>query len=223
MQFYLAGIVELGYYEYDRMFSFISLESAQKLYNMPGGVSWIEIKIDDYEAAAQVAQQIEDQLGYPYVTQTWFELNKSLFSWMTIEKWGAFVILSLIIMVAAFNIISSLIMIVMEKTREIGILKSMGATSRSIMKIFMYEGVIVGILGTGLGSLLGYIIGFIQMKFKVIALPADVYIIDALPMQMHALDFLAVSGIGLMLCFLASVYPAYKASRLYPVEAIRYE
>jgi lipoprotein-releasing system permease protein len=223
MQFYVAGIIELGYYEYDRMFSFMSLESAQKLYNMPGGISWIEIKIDDYEAAGKVAKEIEDQLGYPYITQTWFELNKSLFSWMTIEKWGAFVILSLIIMVAAFNIISSLIMIVMEKTREIGILKSMGATSKNIMKIFMYEGIIVGIIGTGLGSLLGYIIGYIQMTYKVISLPADVYIIDAMPMQMHGIDFLAVSGIGLLLCFLASVYPAYKASRLYPVEAIRYE
>jgi lipoprotein-releasing system permease protein len=134
-----------------------------------------------------------------------------------------FFTLSLIIMVAAFNIISSLIMIVMEKTKEIGILKSMGATSRSIMKIFMYEGIIVGMIGTGLGSLIGYIIGYIQMTYKVISLPADVYIIDALPMQMHLLDFVAVSGFGLLLCFLASVYPAYKASRLYPVEAIRYE
>ncbi len=223
MQFYVAGIVELGYYEYDRMFSFISLESAQKLYNMPGGVSWIEIKIDDYEAADEVAKEIEDKLGYPFVTNTWFELNKSLFSWMTIEKWGAFVILSLIIMVAAFNIISSLIMIVMEKTKEIGILKSMGATSKSIMKIFMYEGIIVGIIGTGLGSILSYLIGYIQMTYKVISLPADVYIIDALPMQLNLFDFVAVSGIGLILCFLASVYPAYKASRLYPVEAIRYE
>jgi lipoprotein-releasing system permease protein len=223
MQFYVAGIVELGYYEYDRMFSFISLEAAQKLYNIPGGISWIEIKIDDYEAADEVAKQIEDKLGYPFVTQTWFELNKSLFSWMTIEKWSMFFVLSLIIMVAAFNIISSLIMIVMEKTKEIGILKSMGATSKSIMKIFMYEGVIVGMIGAGLGSLLGYIIGYIQMTYKVISLPADVYIIDALPMQLHLLDFVGVSSIGLILCFLASVYPAYKASRLYPVEAIRYE
>jgi lipoprotein-releasing system permease protein len=223
MQFYVAGIVELGYYEYDRMFSFISLESAQKLYNIPGGISWIEIKIDDYEAADQVAKQIEDKLGYPFVTQTWFELNKNLFSWMKIEKWMMFFTLSLIIMVAAFNIISSLIMIVMEKTKEIGILKSMGATSKSIMKIFMYEGIIVGMIGAGLGSLLGYIIGYIQMTYKVISLPADVYIIDALPMQLHLLDFVLVSGVGLLLCFLASVYPAYKASRLFPVEAIRYE
>lgn len=223
MQFYLAGIVELGYYEYDRIFAFISLESAQKLFNMPGGVSWIEIKIEDYNKAGAVAERIEEELGYPYTTLTWFELNKSLFSWMEIEKWGAFIILSLIIMVAAFNIISSLIMIVMEKTREIGILKSMGATSKNIMKIFMYEGVIVGLIGTVLGGIIGYAIGFLQLNYKLISLPADVYIIDSVPIEMHIADFFAISSIALILCFLASVYPAFKASRLYPVEAIRYE
>ena len=140
-QFYVAGIIELGYYEYDRIFSYISLEEAQKFFGMPDAVSWIEIKIDDYEKADEVAVDLSEQLGYPYTTLTWFEMNKSLFSWMQIEKWGAFVILSLIIMVAAFNIISSLIMVVMEKTREIGILKSMGATSKSIMKIFVFEGI----------------------------------------------------------------------------------
>lgn len=223
MQFYVAGIVEFGYYEFDRVTSFISLESAQQLFNMPGGISWVEIKVDDYESADVIAKDIEQKLGYPFTTQTWFELNKSLFSWMEIEKWGAFVILSLIIMVAAFNIISSLIMIVMEKTREIGILKSMGATSRSIMKIFMYEGVLIGLIGTVLGCVLGYSIGFLQMEYKLISLPADVYIIDALPMQLHFLDFIAISVVAMVLCFLASVYPAYKASKLYPVEAIRYE
>ena len=223
MQFYVAGLVEFGYYEYDRLFAFISLQDGQKLFNMPGGVSWIEIKTDDYESADKIAQQIEDELGYPYTTQTWFELNKPLFSWMEIEKWSAFVILSLIIMVAAFNIISSLIMIVMEKTREIGILKSMGATSASILKIFVYEGIIIGVIGTVLGCILGYSIGFIQLKYKIISLPADVYIINALPIQMNWVDFVAISTVGLVLCFLASIYPAFKASRLYPVEAIRYE
>jgi len=223
MEFYVSGIVEFGYYEFDRITSFISLDAAQILFMMPEGISWVEIKIDDYEAAAEVAKEIEDELGYPYTTQTWFELNKSLFSWMEIEKWGAFVILSLIIMVAAFNIISSLIMIVMEKTREIGILKSMGATARSIMKIFVYEGVIIGFIGTGLGCLLGYVIGFLQMEYKLISLPADVYIIDSLPMQLQLNDFIAISVVALALCLLASVYPAYKASKLFPVEAIRYE
>ena len=222
-QFYVAGTIELGYYEYDRMFSYISLEDAQKFFGMPDAVSWIEIKIDDYEKAAEVAEDLTEQLGYPYTTLTWFEMNKSLFSWMKIEKWGAFVILSLIIMVAAFNIISSLIMVVMEKTREIGILKSMGATSKSIMKIFVFEGMFIGVLGTMLGSILGYGVGFAQLKFKLISLPADVYIISSLPIKLQFLDFLIISVIGIILCLLASIYPAYKASKLYPVDAIRYE
>jgi lipoprotein-releasing system permease protein len=222
-QFYVAGIIELGYYDYDRIFSYISLEQAQVFFGMPEGVSWIEIKIDDYEKADEVAQDLTEQLGYPYTTLTWFEMNKSLFSWMKIEKWGALVILSLIIMVAAFNIISSLIMVVMEKTREIGILKSMGATSKSIMKIFVYEGLLIGILGTGLGSILGYGIGFAQLKYKLISLPADVYIISSLPIKLQVSDFVIISIIGIILCLLASIYPAYKASKLYPVDAIRYE
>ena len=192
MQFYVAGIVEFGYYEYDRMLSYISLETGQKLFNMPTGVSWIEIKLDDYKAAQEVAEEIESKLGYPYTTLTWRDMNKSLFSWMEIEKWGMFVILSLIIMVAAFNIISSLIMIVMEKTREIGILKSMGATSKNIMKIFMFEGVIIGIIGTVIGNIIGYSIGFLQLNYKIISLPADVYIIDSLPIQMQFIDFIAI-------------------------------
>lgn len=223
MQFYVAGIVEFGYYEYDRMLSYISLETGQKLFNMPTGVSWIEIKLDDYKAAQEVAEEIESKLGYPYTTLTWRDMNKSLFSWMEIEKWGMFVILSLIIMVAAFNIISSLIMIVMEKTREIGILKSMGATSKNIMKIFMFEGVIIGIIGTVIGNIIGYSIGFLQLNYKIISLPADVYIIDSLPIQMQFIDFIAISSVALVLCLLASVYPAFRASRLYPVDAIRYE
>jgi len=222
-QFHVAGIIELGYYDYDRIFSFISLEQAQNLFGMSDGISWIEIKVDDYEAAGTVAEELIEEIGYPYTTLTWFEMNKSLFSWMQIEKWGAFVILSLIIMVAAFNIISSLIMIVMEKTREIGILKSMGATSKSIMKIFVLEGIFVGLIGTIVGSALGYGIGFAQLKYKIISLPADVYIIDSLPIQMQLGDFIAISLAAMVLCFLASIYPAFKASRLYPVDAIRYE
>lgn len=222
-QFYVAGIVEIGYYEYDRVFSFISLEEAQKFFGMNDGVSWIEIKIDDYEKANEVAEDLTEQLGYPYTTLTWFEMNKSLFSWMQIEKWGAFVILSLIIMVAAFNIISSLIMVVMEKTREIGILKSMGATSKSIMKIFVYEGLLIGILGTFLGCVIGYGIGFAQLKYKLISLPADVYIISSLPIKLQLFDFVIISIVGIILCLLASIYPAFKASKLFPVDAIRYE
>ncbi|APF20472.1 protein of unknown function DUF214 [Caldithrix abyssi DSM 13497] len=221
-QFYVAGLVEIGYYEYDKTLSYMSLEDARQLFGVKG-VTWIELKLDDYNKAGQVAQQIEDMLGFPYTTETWFQLNRSLYSWMEIEKWGAFVILSLIIMVAAFNIISSLIMVVMEKTREIGILKSMGASSRSILKIFLYEGLLVGIIGTVLGCLIGYTAGFIQLKFQVISLPPDVYLISSLPVVMKWGDFAAIASVSILLSLLASLYPAYRASKLIPVEAIRYE
>lgn len=223
MQFYVAGLLELGYYEYDKLFSYISIEDGQKLFDLGDGVSWIEIRIDDYERAGQVGEEIEELLGYPYTTLTWFELNRSLYSWMEIEKWGAFVILSLIIMVAAFNIISSLVMVVMEKTREIGILKSMGASSRSVMKIFMFEGLLVGLIGTALGCIIGYSIGFLQLHYHLISLPSDVYLISTLPIKLQFADFIAIASVSMLLSLLASVYPAYKASQLFPVEAIRYE
>jgi lipoprotein-releasing system permease protein len=221
--FYVAGIVRFGYYDFDRLMSFIALEDAQTFFEMPGGISYFRIKLKDYMMADDVKEALENDLGYPWVAQTWQEMNKSLFSWMQIEKLGMFVILSLIIMVAAFNIVSSLIMIVMEKTREIGILKSMGATSNMIMKIFMFEGFIIGIIGTGFGLLLGYTLGFLQLKYKIISLPPDVYILTAVPIKMYLADFFAISGVAMFLCLLASVYPAFRASRLEPVEAIRYE
>jgi len=223
-QFLVTGISEVGFYEYDKVMAYISLDSGQKLFNLPDVVSWIEIKLDDYNQAGRVAPQIETLVGgYPFVTKTWFELNKSLYSWMTIEKWGAFVILCLIITVAAFNIVSSLIMIVMEKTREIGILKSMGASSRGIMKIFLFEGVLVGFIGTLLGNLVGFTVSYLQQTFGLLRLPPDVYLIDKLPMKMQPFDFIMISVAAILLCLFASVYPAYKASRLEPVEAIRYE
>lgn len=222
-QFYVAGLVEIGYYEYDKAFSYMSIPDAQKLFNMGDGVSWIEIKLDDYELADRVKEDIEEQLGYPYTALTWFQLNRSLYSWMEIEKWGSFVILSLIIMVAAFNIISSLIMVVMEKTREIGILKSMGASSKSIMKIFVFEGLLVGFIGTVLGCIIGYTAGFAQLYFNIISLPGDVYLISSLPIIMKWTDFIAIASISIFLSLSASVFPAYKASQLEPVEAIRYE
>lgn len=222
-RFYVAGLVEIGYYEYDKTLCYVAIRDAQKLLGVAEGVSWIEIKLDDYQRADEVAKYIEDELGYPYLCETWFQLNRALYSWMEIEKWGSFVILSLIIMVAAFNIISSLVMVVMEKTREIGILKSMGASAKSIMKIFLFEGLLVGAIGTVLGCVIGYTAGFLQLKFHIISLPGDVYLITSLPIVMRWEDFFAISITSIALSLLAAFYPAYKASQLVPVEAIRYE
>lgn len=221
-EFYVAGLVEFGYYEYDKILAYISIEDAQDLFTMQG-VSTIEIKLDDYQLAREVGEEIKERLQYPYIYQTWFDQNKSLFSWMEVEKLLTFIILSLIIIVAAFNIVSSLVMVVMDKTREIGILKSMGATAKNIKRIFLFEGLLIGVTGTVLGNVIAYTIIFLQMQFNIIPLPQDVFLIDTFPVDLELFDFFAVSSISMFLCFISSVYPAYKASKLIPVEAIRYE
>lgn len=221
--FRVTGYFESGLFEFDDVFAYISIKDAQRLFGMKNEVSGLEIKLDNLDHAQNVSRQIDDLLGYPYTTVTWFDMNKNLFSWMQFEKWGFFIILSLIIMVAAFNIVSTLIMIVLEKTKEIGILKSMGASSGSIMKIFMFEGLVGGTIGTILGCLIGFGLCWLQLKYKFFSLPPDVYIISALPILMKVSDFVFITLVAILLCFLASVYPAKKASRLDPVQAIRYE
>jgi lipoprotein-releasing system permease protein len=221
--FRVAGYFETGLFDFDDTFAYISLEAAQQLFQMGKRVSGIEVKLDDLDRAEKVKGQIEKMLGYPYTAITWFDMNKNLFAWMKIEKWAAFIILNLIILVAAFNIVSTLIMVVLEKTREIGILKSMGATSGGVMRIFVMVGMLVGALGIALGCVVGFLLGWSQQKYQYFSLPPDIYIINSLPVVMRPLDFILVAVFALLLCFLATVYPAYKASRLDPVEAIRYE
>lgn len=219
----VAGYFETGLYDYDDNFGFISIEQGQKLFDMPDRVTGIEIKLDDLYNADLVAQMLRDKLGYPYRPVTWFETNKSLFSWMQIEKWAIFAILCLIVMVAAFNIVSTLIMVVMEKRKDIGILKSMGAFSASVMKIFVFEGLVSGIVGTLLGLILGYAACWAQLEYKLISLPSDVYIINSLPIKLEWIDFFAIAAAAILLSFSATIYPAFKASKLDPIEAIRYE
>lgn len=222
--FVVTGISEIGFYEYDKVSAYISVEEAQRLFKVPAAVTRIDVKLDDYNNASIVAPLIEEQLnGYPYNAITWYDLNRSLYSWMTIEKKLFTAIFSLMIIVAAFSIVSSLTMIVMEKTREIGILKSMGAASGDIMNIFLREGMIIGVIGVVVGNILSFALCWAQMEYGILKLPPEVYIIDKVPVQMRAVEFLMVSVLALVLCLLASVYPAYKASSLNPVEAIRYE
>jgi len=222
-QFVVTGFFETGMYEYDDAYAYISIDAAQKLFRMKKSVSGIEIRLDDLYKAEEVVEEIDNRLGFPYSAQTWFDLRRNLFSWMQLEKWMMFIVLSLIIMVAAFNIISTLIMVVMEKTREIGILKSMGASSKSITRIFLYEGIVVGIVGTSIGFAIGFTLCWLQLKYKIFSLPGDVYFINFLPVKIVSMDFILIGISAIVICLLASVYPAKRAASLDPVEAIRYE
>jgi len=219
----VAGIFETGMYEYDASLAYVSLSTAQKLFNLDHKVTGLHLKLDDLYKAERVTKDLELKLGYHYYAVDWMHMHKNLFSWMALEKYAMFIALSLIVAVAAFNIISTLIMVVIEKRKEIGILKSMGATNTSIMKIFMFEGLVVGVVGTILGSSLGYVLCWIQKTFNLISLPAEIYFISSLPVDMRVLDFTIVALAAIALTFLATIYPAKRASQLTPVEAIRYE
>jgi lipoprotein-releasing system permease protein len=222
-KFKVVGIFESGMYEYDSSFLYISLKNAQDFINMPGVVTGIEVKTDDIYKVKEIASRIVRDLGYSYWTKDWMEMNRNLFAALKMEKITMFVILVLIIMVAAFNIVSTLIMVVMEKNKDIAILKSMGATASSIMKIFIIEGLVVGVTGTLLGTIGGYSLGFLLSEYKFIKLPSDVYYISTLPIRIGSLDsiLIAVSAIGIS--FLATLYPSWQASKLLPAEALRYE
>jgi len=222
-KFKVTGLFETGMYEYDASLAYISIKEAQRLLNLGESVTGLEVKVKDFYHADKIAAKIEEKLGSDYVASDWMHMHKSLFSWISLEKYAMFLALSLIVAVAAFNIVSTLVMIVLEKRKEIGILKSMGSTNASISKIFMLEGLIIGVIGAVLGAGLGYLLCWIQKTFKVVSLPPDIYFINSLPIDMRPFDFVLVCLAALVIAFAATLYPARKAVNLSPVEAIRYE
>jgi lipoprotein-releasing system permease protein len=230
-QFRVVGIFDSGLYEYDTGLAYISLKEAQRFFDLGERVTGIEVKINDIYAARSVKEDIQDILGAGYWTKDWMQMNRNLFSALKLEKVTMFIILSLIILVAALNIISSLTMLVMEKGKEIAILKSMGARRKSIMQIFMVEGMIIGFLGTTFGCLLGLlvalnletVVGFIENLFHFKIIDSSVYYIDNLPSRVKSMDVTLVVIISFFISLFSTIFPSYKASKLDPVETIRYE
>ncbi len=221
-RFEVVGLFESGMYEYDGSLAYIDLKDAQKMLNMKGSVTGIEVRVDDIYNARNIAKKIVSELGFPYWARDWMRMNHNLFSALKLEKTVMFIILALIVLVAAFNIASTLIMMVMGKTKDIAILKAMGAMDSSIRKIFIYKGMIIGAVGTSLGVCLGFIICKLLEKYKFIQLPGDVYYISTLPVRLEALDVFMIASAAMVICFLATLYPASQASKLNPIEAIRY-
>ncbi len=222
-KFEVVGIFDAGMYDYNTSFTYISLPAAQKFFDMPGRVSGIQVRVDDVYNAAKIAESIQSAIGFPFYTRNWMEMNKNFFSALKLEKIGMSLILIVIIIVASFNIIGTLTMIVMEKNREIAIMKSMGAPSGSIMKIFMFGGVIIGLVGTALGAAIGYGAVAVITRTQVISLPRDVYQVSHLPLSITIFDVLFISLMALGISFVATLYPSWQAAKQDPVEVLRYE
>ncbi len=222
-QFKVTGFFESGMYDYDQTFAYINIKDAQKLMRMGNSVTGLDIRVTHIYDARKVAQKITSKLKFPYWTMDWMQMNRNLFKALKLERRVMFIILTLIILVAAFNIASSLIMMVMGKTRDIAILKAMGATERSIRKIFVFNGMVIGAFGTLLGLCLGLLICILIKHIDIHELAGDIYYFTtSLPVKLEFTNVIVIIAAALLICFLATLYPARQASKLNPVEAIRY-
>jgi lipoprotein-releasing system permease protein len=222
-RFEVTGIVSTGMYEYDNSYVFVALDKAQGLAGLGQGVTGIEVKTVDRWQAGNIAAGLVSTLGWPYRTVDWEEQNHSLFQALKLEKLGMGVILLLIVLVAAFNIVSTLTMVVADKTKEIGILKAMGMPAKSIRRIFFAQGLVIGVVGTALGLGLGFAAALALDKYQFIKLDAQVYFIDHLPVSTQPMDVMWIVIASIAIAAIATVYPSVQASRLFPIEAIRHE
>lgn len=221
--FLVTALFEANSKEYDYNYSFTSLNSAQRMLGLRNNVTGVEIRLDDISSSEKVKTEIESIVGNNVAVYTWYDLHKDLYNVMQIERWAAYLLLALIIAVATFNILGSLTMSVIEKKKDIALLRSMGATNKSILRIFMFEGILIGLLGTAIGMLLGYFICWLQITYNIYPLDPTKYIINSLPIKLKWSDFFAVGFASFLLTFLASLYPAKKAVKTSITEAIKWE
>ena len=216
----VVGTVRFGFYEVDTRFGFVSLETAQAMM-APDGPNMLQLRLTDVDDARRVRDQLQSELGIGYQVQDWIEINGSLYSALWLEKVAISLAIGLIVMVAALNIVASLVLLVMEKTRDIAILRTMGARAGTIRRIFMYQGLAIGLLGTLGGTVLGVVVSVVLDRYQVIKMPSDVYQIAYLPFRVQPLDVFIVVAAALVICLCATVYPSRQAGRIDPAEALR--
>ena len=224
-QYEVTGTFTTGMYDYDVKNIYVPIEVAQEQLGILSRdqVSGLGVRVDNPDRALAVSDSIQSALGDGFYAISWSTTNRALFSALELEKLAMYLILTLIVVVAAFNIVSTLVMVVVDRTREIGILKSMGMTDRMILRIFMLQGLSIGIIGTAWGTVLGLGISWVLDTFEIITIPAEVYFVEKLPVSIHAIDVGMIVSVSLLIAFLATIYPALKASQLQPVQAIRHE
>jgi len=221
--FQVEGVFSTGMYEYDSSLAYVGLAAAQRLFGLGKKVSGISVQVADVYSAGIVGKQIQKVLGYPFWARDWTDMNRNLFSALKLERVTMFVILMLVILVAAFNIVSTLFMVVMEKHKDIAILKTLGLPARRVMRIFVWEGMIVGVAGTLLGLGVGIGICEVLKHYHFINLPSDIYYVTTLPVNLEPFYVLLICFMSLLISFLATIYPSYRASKMLPAEALRYE
>ncbi|MCI0412512.1 lipoprotein-releasing ABC transporter permease subunit [bacterium] len=222
-KFRVLGEFNSGLYEYDTSWALVGMQTAQRLFSLSNAVSLIEARINDIYRAEEIANRLQKTLGNRFVVNNWIRQNQSLFSAMKLEKIMLFITIGLIVLVASFNVISTLVMMVLDKTSDIAILMAMGCTSRQIMRIFMLQGILIGVAGTIVGALLGVVGSWVMDHYRVIQLPLDVYFIPYLPFRVRPVDFVLITVTAVAISFVSTLYPALRASRINPAEALRYE
>ena len=222
-RFTVAGTVQVGMYEYDASIAYLGLAVAREFADLPAGVTGLEVKLDDPFDAKRVGAAISSRLGFPFWIRDWMDMNRNLFAALQLEKLALFVIVTIIVLVAAFAIIGHLVLLVAEKRKEIGVLKAIGTSGSSITLVFFCVGMLISVAGTVAGSIVGLTLIWVQNTYKIIRLAGDVYQIDHLPMKLSTPDFVMIVGATLALSFLATVLPARRAGSLSPVDVLRYE
>ncbi|HEX5432635.1 MAG TPA: FtsX-like permease family protein [Candidatus Angelobacter sp.] len=223
VRFRVAGIFDSGFYDYDTSWAFVNLGDAQRLFELGDQISVIEFKIDDIYKAPQVADEIAKAAGAGFMASNWMEQNKALFHALSLERLVTFITISLIVFVAALNILISLIMMVIEKTRDIAVLMSMGARRSQVRRIFIGQGLLIGIGGTALGLIVGYALSWVGAQYHFLALSPEVYSISYVPFAPRLMDGLWIAGVAIAVSLIATIYPSWSAARILPAEALRYE